>query len=250
MDRCEATFKEVLTTVVAASMGAASLGNTVPNIVALFQARSAIRKVLKVSLKGEEAARKRAEKAGGFKPKNIEGKIEFEDVKFRYPTRPDYIATSDFSLTIPAGGNYAMVGPSGCGKSTCINLLERFYEREAGSISIDGVPIENYDAKFLRGCMGLVGQEPCLFDMTIAENIALGRPSSATAPTKDEIVAAAKAANAHDFIVKFPDGYDTRIGAGGGKLSGGQKLANRHREGDRETACHSSTRRGDKRPRH
>ena len=100
---------------------------------------------------------------------------------------------------------------------------ERFYEREAGTIRIDGVPIENYDAGFLRSSIGLVGQEPVLFDMTIAENIAMGRPSNALPPTHEAIVAAAKAANAHTFIAKFPDGYDTKIGVGGGKLSGGQK---------------------------
>jgi len=113
----------------------------------------------------------------------------------------------------------ALVGHSGCGKSTLIQLIERFYDVEKGSISIDGHEIQELNVRSLRNCIGLVGQEPVLFNGTIAENIAYGKPGA----TQEEIEEAAKESNAHNFITKFPEGYKTDVGEKGSKLSGGQK---------------------------
>lgn len=114
------------------------------------------------------------------------------------------------------------MGESGSGKSTIARLVSRFYDPQAGRVCIDGQDLRDLDVKTTRDHIGIVSQEPLLFDDTIAENIALGKSGSERA-TMDEIVAAAKAANAYDFIQTFPDKFDTKVGARGGKLSGGQK---------------------------
>ena len=114
----------------------------------------------------------------------------------------------------------ALVGPSGCGKSTTIGLLERFYDTEEGTITLDGKDIKTIQLGSYRSVIGLVSQEPNLFDLTIEDNIAFGCPEK---PTKEQIVAAAKEANIHDFIMSLPDGYKTFVGQKGSQLSGGQK---------------------------
>lgn len=114
----------------------------------------------------------------------------------------------------------ALVGGSGSGKSTAVQLVERFYDPDRGSVLLDGTDLKDLDVKWLRQQIGLVSQEPILFSGTIADNIRLGKPGSSTF---EEVQDAAKKANAHDFIMKFPKGYDTDVGTGGGKLSGGQK---------------------------
>ncbi|EOD31964.1 putative ABC transporter [Emiliania huxleyi CCMP1516] len=150
----------------------------------------------------------------------LKGAIEVKDVTFAYPTAPRHLICIGYSLSIPAGTSCALVGPSGAGKSTLIQLLERYYDPLSGSVLIDGVDLRAMNVKALRRQIGLVGQEPMLFMGTIAENIALGKDKA----TREEVEAAARAANAHDFIVKsLGDGYDTQVGLGGGKLSGGQK---------------------------
>ena len=122
-------------------------------------------------------------------------------------------------LRIPAGKVAALVGPSGGGKSTVVNLLERFYDVQQGAVTIDGVAVATMDPSWLREQIGLVRQEPQLFCATISENIAFGVPSA----RMRDVIAAAKRANAHDFIMGFPDGYDTLVGERGVRLSGGQK---------------------------
>ncbi|EOD24007.1 hypothetical protein EMIHUDRAFT_427164 [Emiliania huxleyi CCMP1516] len=150
----------------------------------------------------------------------LRGAIEVKDVTFAYPTAPHHLICNGYSLSIPAGTSCALVGPSGAGKSTLIQLLERYYDPLSGSVLIDGVDLRAMNVKALRRQIGLVGQEPMLFMGTIAENIALGKDKA----TREEVEAAARAANAHDFIVEsLGDGYDTQVGLGGGKLSGGQK---------------------------
>jgi len=150
----------------------------------------------------------------------LKGAIEVKDVTFAYPTAPHHLICNGYSLSIPAGTSCALVGPSGAGKSTLIQLLERYYDPLSGSVLIDGVDLRAMNVKALRRQIGLVGQEPMLFMGTIAENIALGKDKA----TREEVEAAARAANAHDFIVEsLGDGYDTQVGLGGGKLSGGQK---------------------------
>lgn len=148
------------------------------------------------------------------------GDIEFKDVTFAYPSRPEATVLKNFNLKIPAGKTVAIVGTSGNGKSTIAALLERFYDVNAGEVTIDGVNIKDMDPQWLRGhAIGLISQEPVLFATTIKENIRYGRPEA----TDDEIYNAAKTSNAHDFILSFPDKYDTMVGERGMALSGGQK---------------------------
>ncbi|XP_078435342.1 ABC transporter B family member 11-like isoform X3 [Wolffia australiana] len=156
----------------------------------------------------------------GKMPERVQGTVEFRGVCFRYPTRPDIRILKDFCLTIKAGKTVALVGESGCGKSTAIALLQRFYDPDEGQILLDGEDLRNYQLAWLRRKMGLVGQEPVLFSGTIRENIAYGKEGQAT---ESEIVAAAQAANAHNFISSLRQGYETEVGERGAQLSGGQK---------------------------
>ncbi|KAH0717742.1 hypothetical protein KY285_013773 [Solanum tuberosum] len=150
----------------------------------------------------------------------VRGDIEFKHVSYRYATRPDVQIFKDFCLTIPSGKTVALVGESGSGKSTVISLIERFYNPESGSIYLDGVEIRQFKLSWLRQQMGLVSQEPVLFNETIRDNIAYSRQGHAT---EEEIIEAAKSANAHNFISSLPQGYDTSVGERGIQLSGGQK---------------------------
>ncbi|KAF8031809.1 hypothetical protein BT93_D0888 [Corymbia citriodora subsp. variegata] len=157
-----------------------------------------------------------------FEGKTIEkvsGEIEFKHVEFAYPSRPNNIIFRDFCLTIPAGKSVALVGGSGSGKSTVISLLQRFYDPLNGEILLDGVPVDKLQLKWLRSQMGLVSQEPTLFATTIKENILFGKEDATT----EEVVEAAKASNAHDFISQMPQGYDTQVGERGIQMSGRQK---------------------------
>lgn len=147
----------------------------------------------------------------------IQGHVEFDHVYFNY--EPDEPILRDINLDIKAGEMIGLVGASGSGKTTLINLLCRFYDSTSGDIRIDGVPIQKLQIKSYRDQVAVVLQEPFLFHATIAENIAYGRPNA----TREEIIWAAKMANAHDFIAEFPEAYDTRLGERGTGLSGGQK---------------------------
>ena len=124
-----------------------------------------------------------------------------------------------YSLEIAAGTTVALVGSSGSGKSTAIQLVERFYDPDSGVVTLDGVDLRQLNVRWLRQQIGLVGQEPVLFSGTIAENIAYGKPGS----TREDVEAAAKMANAFDFIQEFPSKFETDVGEKGGQLSGGQK---------------------------
>ncbi|KAJ1919837.1 hypothetical protein H4219_001746 [Mycoemilia scoparia] len=154
----------------------------------------------------------------------LEGNIEFRDVHFRYPSRPDVKILHGFNLDIKKGQKIALVGESGCGKSTTIGLIERFYDPEGGDIIVDGINVKEYNVRSLRQQIGIVTQEPVLFSTSIHQNIVWGAidPEN-NPPTQEEVIAAAKAANAHDFISSLPDGYDTLVGESGALLSGGQK---------------------------
>jgi len=154
----------------------------------------------------------------GAKPLSISGgAIRFEDVRFAY--RPDKPALDGVTLDIPAGKTVALVGPSGGGKSTILNLIPRFFDADSGRIAVDGQDVRDVMLASLRNSVALVSQEVSLFDDTIGANIAYGRQSA----SEEEIVAAAKAAQAHEFISGLPEGYWTRIGEHGVKLSGGQR---------------------------
>lgn len=146
----------------------------------------------------------------------LRGAIELCEVTFRYDTRP---ALQGITLTIRPGELIGLVGSSGAGKSTLINLICRFYDPDSGAIRVDGVDIRRYPVERYRQHIGLVLQEPFLFYGTVAENIAYGRPDAARA----EIIAAARAAHAHDFIMALPDGYDSLVGERGQTLSGGER---------------------------
>jgi len=150
---------------------------------------------------------------------SLNGNIQFDNVKFSYPARPDVEVLKGISFNCQPGQTIALVGASGSGKSTIVQLLERFYQKKSGRILIDGKDIEEYNIRWLRSQIGLVSQEPTLFDTTIAKNIAITRPEA----TQEEIEAAAKLANAHDFILKLSKGYETSTGERGLQLSGGQK---------------------------
>ena len=154
---------------------------------------------------------------GALKKGALEGRVEFRQVSFSYEgTAP---ALREVTLAVEPGEMIGLCGPSGAGKSTFVNLICRFYDVTDGQILIDGVDIRDYDVKWLRRQVGIVLQEPYLFHGTVAENIAYGHPEA----TPEQIIAAAKAANAHDFIVGFPDGYDTMVGERGQSLSGGER---------------------------
>jgi ATP-binding cassette subfamily B (MDR/TAP) protein 1 len=155
----------------------------------------------------------------GMKPNSIDGEVIFRDVSFSYPTRPDTLVFNGMNLKVPAGKTVALVGPSGSGKSTTVSMLERFYDPTAGSITLDGTDLRDINIQWLRDNIGLVSQEPILFARTIQENIAYGLPGA----TEEQIINVAKAANAHDFISQFPNGYATHVGDKGAQLSGGQK---------------------------
>jgi ABC-type multidrug transport system fused ATPase/permease subunit len=156
----------------------------------------------------------------GMIPACIEGAIEFKNVSFNYPTRPDTMVLKGLNLRINPGQTVAFVGPSGSGKSTSIELIQRFYNVISGEILIDNNNIKNLDVKWLRQQIGVVSQEPVLFNMTIRQNLLMGVQENI--PEK-EIIAACKEANCHTFITRLPEGYDTLVGEQGGMLSGGQK---------------------------
>ncbi len=156
----------------------------------------------------------------GAKPLAIDaGEINFDRVAFSYDGNKDGAAVRDFSLTIPGGKTVAFVGRSGAGKTTVINLVPRLFDVTGGSISIDGQPLHDVTVESLRDHISIVSQDVTLFDDSIRANIALGRLDA----DNDAIIAAAKAAAAHDFIEEQPDGYDTQIGDRGMRLSGGQR---------------------------
>ena len=148
---------------------------------------------------------------------NITGEVKFHNMTFGYESHKPVLR--DINLHVQPGEMIGLVGHSGAGKSTLINLICRFYTPDAGRLEIDGEDIKQIDLKDLRRQIGVVLQEPYLFSGTIAENIAYAHPDAAM----EDIIAAAKAANAHEFIVKFPDGYDTEVGERGGSLSGGER---------------------------
>ena len=152
-------------------------------------------------------------------PQPTRGEVGFQGVSFSYPSRPGELAINDFSMQINAGEHVAIVGPSGAGKSPLYQLLLRFYEPQMGTMTIDGVDIQQVEPQAVRQALALVPQECVIFGTTAIENIRFGRPQASDA----EVIAAARTASAHDFLVRLPQGYDTYLGERGARLSGGQK---------------------------
>ncbi|WP_417831360.1 ABC transporter transmembrane domain-containing protein [Terasakiella sp.] len=152
-------------------------------------------------------------------PEKPLGHVRFDQIDFRYPSRPDELALKDISLDIAAGETVALVGPSGAGKTTMMQILLRFFDVERGSVSIDGVDIALADPEEVRKRMALVPQDPVIFSANAWENIRYGRPDA----TNDEVRKAADAAQATEFLEKLPDGFDSFLGEKGMRLSGGQR---------------------------
>ena len=156
----------------------------------------------------------------GQTPEAVAGEIEVRDVVFAYPTAPDHLVCNGYSLSVSAGQTVALCGASGSGKSTLVALLERFYDPQGGAILLDGVDLRDLNVRWLRAQLGLVGQEPVLFQGSVADNIRYGKAGASDA----DVEGAARLANAHGFITSsLADGYATQVGLKGGRLSGGQK---------------------------
>jgi ATP-binding cassette subfamily B protein len=152
-------------------------------------------------------------------PQPPRGTVEFRNVRFVYPTRPDVSALNGVTFRIAKGETVALVGPSGAGKSTIFNLILRFYDAQSGQVLVDGLPVADVDPHALRSRIALVPQETALFDDTVLENIRYGRSDAGV----DDVQRAALAAHAHGFVLGLPQGYNTRLGERGVTLSGGQR---------------------------
>uniref|UniRef100_A0A8C9YF76 ATP-binding cassette, sub-family B (MDR/TAP), member 11a n=1 Tax=Sander lucioperca TaxID=283035 RepID=A0A8C9YF76_SANLU len=197
-------------------MAAMHLGQASPCLEAFASGRAAA-KIIFDTIDREPEIDCFSEK--GHKLDKVKGDIEFHNVTFFYPSRPEVKILDDLSMRIKAGETTAFVGPSGSGKSTTIQLFQRFYDPKEGMVTLDGHDIRTLNIQWLRSLIGIVEQEPVLFSTTIAENIRFGRPGV----TMEDIIQATKEANAYNFIINLPQKFDTLVGEGGGQMSGGQK---------------------------
>eukprot|EP00736_Rhodelphis_marinus_P004974 Rmarinus@m.8921 len=197
-------------------IGAMTMGNLAQPTQTVTSARVTAAGVYKIIERVPEID---ANDQKGEKPKNVSGSISFENVSFTYPSRKEVPVLKNFSFDINAGARVALVGSSGSGKSTIVQLVQRFYDPHEGAVRLDGTNLKNLNVAWLRSQMGLVSQEPTLFAVSIEENIRFGKPGA----TKEQVIEAAKKANAHDFIMKLPKQYDTYVGEKGAQISGGQK---------------------------
>jgi len=225
-------------------IGAFSAGQIGPGLKALNESRAAASKIINIIDRRPEIDVTAMDGKVRLDKGSVRGELVLEQMQFRYKPKDDD-TTADggtdsnasgteqeetehlegrpvfggCNLTIAAGQSVALVGESGCGKSTIAKLIQRFYDPTEGKILLDGVDLRDIAVSDLRANIGVVSQEPLLFDRSVRDNIRYGKPDA----SEEEIVSAAKSANAHSFIQNFPDGYDTMVGPGGSKLSGGQK---------------------------
>ncbi len=217
--------------VLAGEITAGHLGQTVVYIIILAGAVAVLGEVYGDLLRAAGASERLMELLGSESPVQsppeplslppVEGgsSVEFHKLAFNYPSRPQQAALTDFSLWVHPGQTVALVGPSGAGKSTVFGLLLRYYDPAGGHIHLDGVPIRQLDLHALRGRIGIVPQDAVIFSSSAMDNIRYGRPEA----TDDEVMAAAQAAFADEFIVQLPEGYHTFLGERGVRLSGGQR---------------------------
>lgn len=219
------TLSELLTILLAIMIGAFALGNVAPNsqafttsVAAAGKIYSTIDRISPLNPMDEE----------GEKLEHVEGTVELENIKMIYPSRAEVVVMQDVNLKVPAGKTTALVGASGSGKSTIVGLVERFYDPVGGKVYLDGHEVSKLNLRWLRQQISLVSQEPTLFGTTIFNNVRHGLigtkyEDSDVEKQKELIMAAAKMANAHDFVMGLPEGYDTNVGERGFLLSGGQK---------------------------
>ncbi|KAG6331124.1 hypothetical protein ID866_7968 [Astraeus odoratus] len=222
VSRLEISTTDFFTSLIGATFGAMQAGgvfNFVPDMSSARGAGAAIIKLLDSSPEID------AESSEGktFEGKSVDGRIQLENVHFRYPTRPGVRVLRGMNLTVEPGTYVALVGASGCGKSTVIQLIERFYDPLVGQILLDGQAINEYNIQEYRKQIALVSQEPTLYAGTIRFNILLGASKPISEVTQEEIEAVCRDANILDFIQSLPNGFETEVGGKGSQLSGGQK---------------------------
>ncbi|QSS65936.1 leptomycin B resistance protein [Histoplasma capsulatum] len=221
----EANLQDIVTILLAIIIGSFSLGNVTPHVQAFTSAISAGAKIFSTIDRVSPIDPTSDE---GMKIENVEGVVEFRNIKHIYPSRPEVVVMEDVSLLVPAGKTTALVGPSGSGKSTVVGLMERFYNPVSGAVFLDGHDLKTLNTRWLRQQISLVSQEPTLFGTTIYMNIKQGLIGSnfeqeSEEKIRERIENAARMANAHDFILGLPEGYETNVGERGFLLSGGQK---------------------------
>ncbi|XP_032847603.2 ATP-dependent translocase ABCB1-like [Tyto alba] len=210
------TIGKVFTVFFSILLGAFSVGQTAPSMEAFANARGAAYAIFNII---DNEPQIDSSSDAGYKPMHVKGDLEFQNVYFNYPARPDTKILKGLNLKVSCGQTVALVGGSGCGKSTTVQLIQRFYDPKEGTVTIDGQDIKTLNVRYLREIIGVVNQEPVLFATTIAENIRYGREGV----TMEEIEKATKEANAYDFIMKLPNKFETMVGERGAQLSGGQK---------------------------
>ena len=198
--------------------GGAMIGVSLTALMDINNAFSAAEKIFEVL---DRKPKIDCNPATGLKLNEVSGETEISDGVFAYPTRPNTNVLKKLSLSIRRGEKVALVGQSGCGKSTVIQMIQRFYDLDDGSLSLDNNDIRNLNLPFVRSKLGIVSQEPVLFNKTIAENIQYGDNSRTV--SMEEVIESARKANIHNFVTGLTDGYETSVGGKGSQLSGGQK---------------------------
>ncbi|KAG0292687.1 Multidrug resistance protein 1 [Linnemannia gamsii] len=211
---------DVLTVLFSTMIGAMSIGNAGPNIASFGKAQAAAYTIFTTI---DRVPAIDSADPSGLKPENLQGHIVVRNVNFAYPSRPNVPILKEMNIEVKPGQTVALVGHSGSGKSTIIGLVERFYDPSSGAITIDGIEIKDFNIRHLRDNIGLVSQEPVLFNASIKQNILYGVRKDQKQPTDADIENACRLANAHDYISKLPQGYNTMVGEKGALLSGGQK---------------------------
>jgi ABC-type multidrug transport system fused ATPase/permease subunit len=211
-------FKMIFRVLICTLMTFTDVGRANANVPELTSSKAAAYKVLQLMDRVSEID---PFDPSGETPADCSGEVALSNVTYYYPTRQQTLVLRDFSISAKRGQCIAVVGPSGGGKSTIVQLLERFYDVFSGIVSVDGKDVKELNLKWLRAQMGIVTQEPILFAVSLAENIAYG--DNTREVPRDEVIKAARSANIHDFITTLPIGYETNIGSKGSQLSGGQK---------------------------